>query len=87
MEIVFDPLKNEQNIAKHGVSFERASECNWNEAIIYCDDRYDYGETRYIAFLPLHRRLHQLVFTVRGEAIRIISFRKANARERSLYDK
>ena len=34
-----------------------------------------------------HWRLHVLVFTYRGDAIRLISLRKANAKEGKLYDR
>ena len=81
MNITFDPQKNEQNRAKHGVSFEQVAECDWSMADIRRDTRYDYGEPRFIAFLPLNGRLHNVVFTTRDEAMRIISFRKANAKE------
>jgi len=54
------------------------------------DERVDYGEDRWIALGCIGGRLHFLVYTLRGEgpgeSIRIISLRKANARERRVYD-
>lgn len=35
----------------------------------------------------INGRLHMVVFTVRGESLRIISLRKANAREVARYEK
>ena len=40
----------------------------------------------YTAFGKIEGRLMITVYTVRGEKIRIISMRKANARERRLYE-
>jgi uncharacterized DUF497 family protein len=50
------------------------------------DDRYDYGEVRHRACGPIDGRLHMLVFTPRGEVLRAISLRKANAREAKRHD-
>ncbi|HEY1453964.1 MAG TPA: BrnT family toxin [Roseiarcus sp.] len=45
------------------------------------DDRRDYGERRLRVMALLGPRLHVAVVTVRGDAMRVISFRKANSRE------
>jgi uncharacterized DUF497 family protein len=50
-------------------------------AIIREDDRFDYGETRYIAFGEIEDELHCLVFTFRGSKVRAISLRKATKKE------
>lgn len=82
MKITYDPTKNEQNIAKHGISFDRAAEFDFGTATIQEDDRVDYGERRLRAFGRLDGRLHALVYTEIAEnAIRVISFRRANKRE------
>lgn len=86
MELSYDPEKNQANIAKHGVSFEQVHEIEWKDAVILADDRRDYGEERYTVYAMLGGRLHVLVFTPRGEMLRPISFRKANAQERRRYD-
>ena len=87
MEISFDPAKNEKNIHERGLSFERAVEFDFQEAIFLVDSRYNYGEIRYIAVGYLERRLHILCFTETPTGIRVISFRKANAREAKKYEK
>lgn len=46
-------------------------------------DRYQ--EVRYIATGYIGQRLHRVVYTARGESIRIISLRKANPREMRRY--
>lgn len=49
------------------------------------DDRQDYDETRFITIGHLAGRMVVLVWTPRGAVRRIISMRKANAREQALY--
>jgi uncharacterized protein len=44
-----------------------------------------YGEARFITIGRLDRRMVVLVWTPRGVSRRIISMRKANAREQALY--
>ena len=87
MHISYDPAKNTSNIAKHNISFDLVKECDWELAVYKVDKRMEYGETRYIAALPLYGRLHVLAFTYRDGSIRVISFRKANAKERKKYEK
>ena len=49
------------------------------------DDRTDYGEIRFITIGRLDGRMVVMVWTRRGATRRIISLRKANAREQSFY--
>ena len=83
----FDPAKNNRNIQERGLAFQRAAEVDFNTALIYQDTRKAYGETRYIALCYLDNRLHVLCFTETETGIRVISFRKANAREAIKHDK
>jgi uncharacterized DUF497 family protein len=46
----------------------------------------DYGETRYITIGFLDERMVVLVWTPRGDIHRIISMRKANDREKAIYE-
>ena len=87
MEITFDPAKNERNIKERGLSFERASEFGWGEAIFDEDTRKVYPERRFLATGYLDKRLHILCFTETERGIRVISFRKANQREARNHDK
>ena len=87
MEITYDPAKNARNIRDRGLSFERAAELDFDDALVYVDKREDYGETRYIAISYLDQRLHVLCFTETQRGIRVISFRKANRREARHYGK
>ena len=81
MLIEFDPLKNQSNIAKHGVSLALASELEWEQALIRVDDRFEYGERRMIALAPRTGALYYVAFVDRHRVRRIISLRRANRRE------
>ncbi|KDC68174.1 BrnT family toxin [Bordetella bronchiseptica] len=87
MDITYNPAKNDKNIADRGLSF--ASWCVASS-----------GPARWWLRMPARptpkraiRRWAKsmagsvVVFTVRGESLRIISLRKANAREVARYEK
>ena len=50
------------------------------------DSRYIYGEDRYLALGRVDGRVLTIVYTMRNDAIRIISARKANSREVKKYE-
>lgn len=81
MKIEFDPAKDGANLAKHGVSLSVASELDWEAALVWFDNRFEYNETRMIALAPKTEILYCVAFVDRGEARRIISLRRANRRE------
>lgn len=81
MRIEFDPVKDAGNQAKHGVSLSLAEELDWDAALVWVDDRYEYGELRMIPLAPKTEILYYVAFVERGEARRIISLRRANRRE------
>lgn len=85
MEFEWDVEKNEANRAKHGVSLAAAAALDWDEALDQIDDRTDYGELRVSALVPRAGRLYFCAYTQRGTAHRIISLRKANARQVKRY--
>lgn len=85
MRIDYDPLKNLRNIETRGLSFDEAAAFDFETALFHRDERFDYGETRYVALGLLHARVHVLCFAETSDGIRVISFRKANSREVSRY--
>jgi uncharacterized DUF497 family protein len=87
MKVVFDPAKNQRNIVERGLSFERAADFDFESALYFVDERRAYGETRIIAVGYLDGRLHIMCFIETGTGIRVISLRKANAREARRYGK
>jgi uncharacterized protein len=86
MDVEYDPEKNAWNIKNRKLAFNRARDLDWNTAHIRLDSRMDYGEQRWIALGFLGGRLHVLVFKETVTGIRVISFRKANTRERNAYE-
>jgi len=81
MHIEFDPAKDVANQTKHGVSLSVAGELDWEAALVWMDDRFEYGEMRMIALAPKTEILYYVAFVDRGEARRVISLRRANRRE------
>ncbi len=86
MEYEWDDRKEALNREMRGLGFDLAEQADWDDAFIIPDRRVDYGEERFIAYVPINTRLHAIVYTQRGRVRRIISLRKANLRERKSYD-
>ena len=87
MKIDFDPKKSEQNIRERRLSFEVATEFEWETAFYIEDDRREYPERRFVAIGYIEKRLFVICFTPIDGGVRIISFRKANSREVKRYEK
>lgn len=87
MKIEFDPAKVEINRAKHGVSLQAATDFDWDTALEREDDRFDYGEGRFVAIGLIETRLHVMVFTEGSDedTVRIISLRAAEKHEARFY--
>ena len=85
MRIDFDPAKSERNRKERGLPLNRAADFDFAHALLAADERKDHGEVRYVALGLLDGRLHVLCFTETQEGIRVISLRKANAREVARY--
>ena len=81
MHVEFDPTKGRVNQEKHGVSLALAVELDWNAALVWVDERFEYNEARMIALAPRAGILYYVAFVDRGEVRRIISLRQANRRE------
>jgi uncharacterized DUF497 family protein len=87
VKIEFDPAKNEWNIRERGLSLEDVIHLDWSNAILMTDQRKDYAESRTRALLrDKSGLLYQVTFTMRGNVMRVISFRRAHEKERKYYD-
>lgn len=87
MQFEWDDEKSEATREKRGFGFEEiagvfADPCRFT----FPDERFEYGEDRWLTFGEIEGRLFAVAYTMRGETIRIISARKANERERRKYD-
>lgn len=84
----WDDDKAKKNKRKHGVSFEEASTV-FGDALARTihDPLHSEEEDRFVTLGESHRRrLLVVVFTERGDKIRIISARVATRRERKDYE-
>jgi uncharacterized protein len=78
----WDEAKAAANLAKHGISFVKAvAVFDGENRVIIEDIRYQYDEPRFSIYGLIQGRLHVVVFTIRADAVRLISARKANKRE------
>ncbi len=87
MRFDFDSGKDATNLSKLGLSLAPAAELSWDAALVWIDDRADYGEVRMVALAPLGDVLYFVAFVDREPARRIISLRRANRREVNHYVK
>ena len=78
----WDEPKRQATLLLRGLDFAMVRDFDLGTAVIDPDDRRDYGEARFKATGMIGGRLFIVVFTPRGERLRLISLRKANERER-----
>lgn len=86
MEFEWDLDKSRSNLVKHGIDFETAKNL-WLD-----EDRIEIWaphpvEDRGIIIGKHQNKLWTAIFTMRGNAIRIISVRRARKKEAKLYEK
>lgn len=85
MKFEWDETKRQSNIKKHGIDFVDAQSIFGGYTLTIEDDRYDYGEERFVTFGVLDGRVVAVVHTETKELIRIISIRKATKYEEKEY--
>ncbi|MCB9930195.1 MAG: BrnT family toxin [Alphaproteobacteria bacterium] len=86
-DVEFDAEKSERNRRLRGFSFRHAARVFESDHVEWLDDRLDYGEQRYIVLGRIEGRHHIVVYVWRGGRRRIISARRANAREIKRYER
>jgi uncharacterized protein len=86
MSYEWDPKKAKSNFKKHGVKFADAVGVFEDEKAITVEDDYE-KEDRFITIgMDFLSRILVVVYTFRDIVIRIISARKATAREKRMYE-
>ena len=87
MQFIFDPIKDELNVSKHGISLNQASVVfNHPNKITLTSVRQ--GEVRLvdITLVEIHGVVLVLVYVIRNEdTVRPISLRRASKAERTMY--
>lgn len=86
MKFEWDDVKSRTNREKHGINFETAKELWLDEDRIEIEAPHPV-EKRNIIIAKLHGKLWTAVYTMRSNAVRIISVRRSRGKEEKLYGK
>jgi hypothetical protein len=88
MKFDWDPKKAEENLRKHGVSFDEAATTFLDpQAVSGPDPDHSIGEERYITFgYSQLTRLLAVCHTYRPGGIRMINARRVTRSERKIYE-
>ena len=85
MIFIYDIIKDEHNKEKHKISFEEAQRI-WNDPNLIVLPAKRRGEKRKLAIGRYYTITLSVIFTEREKAIRIMSTRRATAKEVKYYD-
>lgn len=85
MDVSYDPEKRRLTLEKRGLDFDDAADLFASLHYTRPDQRYDYGEDRYISVGLIGDDTVVVVWTQRDDNRRIISMRKADRDERHQY--
>jgi uncharacterized DUF497 family protein len=81
--VEWDEEKAANNLRKHGIDFDEAIEVFYGESLLRRSDRN--MEASWIAIGESEGRILAVVFTWRGDTLRIISARRARRNEKRAY--
>jgi uncharacterized DUF497 family protein len=85
MEFTWSQAKRVANLKAHGLDFVDAPLVFDGLTFTFEDDRFSYGEQRFVTLGLLAGTPVSIVHTETEHEIRIISFRKATQREAQIY--
>ncbi|MCL2011296.1 MAG: BrnT family toxin [Cystobacterineae bacterium] len=85
MDFDFDPQKSARNKIKHGIDFKEAFAVWDDENLIVLRSKY-LEEERFLAIGRVYNKSWAVVFTQRGDKIRIISARRSRGEEVAYYE-
>ena len=85
MEFTWSEAKREANLKVHGLDFVDAPRVFEGVTFSFEDDRFSYGEQRFVTLGLLAGVPVSIAHTETAHEIRIISFRKATKRETEIY--
>ena len=85
MEFAWSETRRAANLKAHGLDFVDSPRVFEAATYTFEDDRFSYGEQRFITLGLLSGIPVSIVHTETDHEIRIISFRKATAREASIF--
>ena len=87
MRFEWDEAKRRINIIKHGIDFADLDVLFEGKTVTVLDDRFDYGEDRFVTLGLLNGNVLVVVHTETDTVIRLISVRKATKNEEKSYFK
>ena len=85
IEVEFDPAKSKSNKQKHGLDFKEAQRLWSDENRLEIQARQVLDEVRWAMIALLDQVVWTLIYTKRGDRVRIISVRRARDEEKELY--
>jgi uncharacterized protein len=85
MKFEFDRAKSDANLSKHGIDFEQA-QALWNDPWILEAPAKTEDEPRLLSIGKIEGKHWAAVWTPRGDAVRIISVRRARKEEIGFYE-
>jgi uncharacterized protein len=85
MEFTWSETKRAANVKTHGLDFVDAPRLFEGLTFTFEDDRFSYGEQRFVTLGLLAGIPVSIVHTETDHEIRIISFRKATKHETSIF--
>ena len=87
MEVEWDANKASSNLTKHGVDFADAASVLLDDMAVTIEDHSVDEENRFVTLgKDALGRLLVVVYTWRGDSLRLISARPATSRERGRYE-
>ena len=87
VEFEWDEKKRQANIRRHKIDFADIYLVFEFDRYLFPDDRFDYGEIRWVSLGLLFGEIVVVTHTETDEVIRIISVRKAERHEQEIYFK
>lgn len=85
MRFSWSEAKRRSNLSDHGLDFVDASRVFDGVTYTFEDDRFDYGEERFVTLGLLDGVVVSIFHTESPQQIRVISFRKATKREQAIF--
>jgi uncharacterized DUF497 family protein len=89
MRFEWDEAKRRSNLRDHKIDFAAVENENIfaNETVSQLDDRFEYGERRFLTLGLLDGEVVAISHTESDEVVRLISVRKASTNEEEIYFK
>ena len=85
MNFEWDEAKRQTNLHKHRLDFAEAEIVFAGATFTFTDERFEYGEDRFVTLGLLRGLVVVLAHTERAAVMRVISIRKATRNEQRLY--